>query len=306
MADSSSTTPTPAGGGGKIRNFIRKNKTLSAVIGIGAVWFGWHELHKNSEGGSPEAVEGEVVGTPATYGGPVPLTSELSHEGVDSEIETVREELRREREEREELERENKGDHIETEPGIGWPNELPDERPTNPEGPTSETGAGQSVNIHGRTFGGATSYHIAGSGQTDGGKKYIEYAIQFPGRVEHWQYFTATGNWRETQNSAQGPGQNKKSGSGGSKSGGPKPNQPSTGQAPTKPSKPKQKPHISPAIPVAAPNPGHSGGGGGIDGHPNAQKTANRCVNGGVGPHTAPPGFHLFCASDGYIWRAPN
>jgi hypothetical protein len=39
--------------------------------------------------------------------------------------------------------------------------------------------------------------------------------------------------------------------------------------------------------------------------HPDAVNTGNRCVNGGVGGHTAPPGYHLFC-DNGWIWRAPN
>jgi len=40
--------------------------------------------------------------------------------------------------------------------------------------------------------------------------------------------------------------------------------------------------------------------------HPQAVDTGNACVNGGVGKHTAPPGYHLFCGSNGHIWRAPN
>lgn len=330
MADSTPDSTTPKGGG-KIGKFIRKNKTLSAVIGIAGVWFGWHELHKNSTGGE----EGEVVeggGVSGSYEGPVPLTRELSHEGVDEEIGRVQEEVSEERRDREEMEREREENHIVPEgpfegvtekPGGGFePGEL--------EGPTTEVAAGQSVTIHGRTFNGATSYHIAKTGESGGGKKYIEYAIQFPGRVEHWQYFTATGNWREANNSATGPGKNKKptprpvkgpTGGGGKNkpTGGPVKNPPGGGGgnsgSGSKPQKPHRKkpPSIGPAKPVSSPPSGGSsggggggGGGGGIDGHPNAVKTANQCVNGGVGPHTAPPGYHLFCASDGWIWRAPN
>jgi hypothetical protein len=68
--------------------------------------------------------------------------------------------------------------------------------------------------------------------------------------------------------------------------------------------------------------PGHSGGGGGSPApapaennqggapqnnaqHPAAVNTGNPCVKGGVGGHTAPSGYHLFCQG-GYIWRAPN
>jgi hypothetical protein len=40
--------------------------------------------------------------------------------------------------------------------------------------------------------------------------------------------------------------------------------------------------------------------------HPQAVDTGNPCVKGGVGGHTAPPGYHLFCGSNGRIWRAPN
>lgn len=39
--------------------------------------------------------------------------------------------------------------------------------------------------------------------------------------------------------------------------------------------------------------------------HPSAVNTGNRCVKGGIGGHTAPAGYHLFCQGD-YIWRAPN
>lgn len=39
--------------------------------------------------------------------------------------------------------------------------------------------------------------------------------------------------------------------------------------------------------------------------HPAAVNTGNPCVKGGVGGHTAPSGYHLFCQG-GYIWRAPN
>jgi hypothetical protein len=67
---------------------------------------------------------------------------------------------------------------------------------------------------------------------------------------------------------------------------------------------------------------GSSGGGGGGGGNPPAQNaqggtpqnnaqhpaavnTGNKCVNGGVGGHSAPSGYHLFCQG-GWIWRAPN
>jgi hypothetical protein len=360
MADGTPDTTTPKGGG-KIARFIRKNKALSAVIGIAGVWFGWHELHKNSGGGEEGA---EVV--PGTYEGPVPRTSELSHEGVDEEINRVGEELGEERRDREEMEREREESHVESEgpsnPDVGGGNGPTEREPGELEGPTTEVGGGRSVSIHGRTFNGATSYHIAKTGQTEGGKKYIEYAIQFPGRIEHWQYFTASGNWREVNNSATGGGQNKPPAKGGGGGGGkpapggpvkspspggggggpkptgtPNPNHPgaiSTGNACVNggvgahkaPSgyhlfcengtiwRAKNQEGVSPGKPVGSPPPPPpspspqpgGGGGGGIDGHPNAVKTANQCVNGGVGPHTAPPGFHLFCASDGWIWRAPN
>lgn len=39
--------------------------------------------------------------------------------------------------------------------------------------------------------------------------------------------------------------------------------------------------------------------------HPAAVNTGKKCVNGGVGGHEAPSGWHLFCQG-GYIWRAPN
>ncbi len=307
MTDDANSTPTATKGstkgGGKIRQFIRKNKTLSVVLGAGGLYFVYHELKKNNTG--EEAVEGEVLGgggSNGTYEGPVPLTRELSQEGVDEEVNRVSEELREERQDREEMERENEESHIKNEeasPEGNSPGEL--------EGPTTEHAAGQSVTIHGRTFQGATGYRIGNTGQTNGGKKYIEYVITFPGRQEHWQFFTATGNWRQVNNSGTGPGSNK-----------PPTNAPPKNDPP-KNTPPKNKPKQKPKIGIGQGHPvsggggsgsggsgGSSGGGGGIDGHPNAVRTANKCVNGGVGPHTAPAGYHLFCASDGYIWRAPN
>jgi len=93
--------------------------------------------------------------------------------------------------------------------------------------------------------------------------------------------------------------------------GGSKPNAPKhtpSGGVKTKPKKPgnrngKRNPKpaihnahaVSPAPAVPA-NPAN---------HPQAVNTGNRCVNGGVGPHKAPAGYHLFC-QNGWIYRAPN
>jgi hypothetical protein len=64
--------------------------------------------------------------------------------------------------------------------------------------------------------------------------------------------------------------------------------------------------HIAPPGPVTGPavGPGTPAPSGWC-GHPNAVPTGNPCVNGGAGPHTAPPGYHLFCCN-GMLGRAPN
>lgn len=54
---------------------------------------------------------------------------------------------------------------------------------------------------------------------------------------------------------------------------------------------------VGPAQPVQQPT---------AQAHPQAVDTGNPCVKGGVGGHTAPPGYHLFCGGNGHIWRAPN
>lgn len=62
-------------------------------------------------------------------------------------------------------------------------------------------------------------------------------------------------------------------------------------------------PSISPAVDLGS---GGGGQGPGSEGHPRAVDTGNLCVRGGVGGHSAPPGYHLYCGGNGHIWRAPN
>lgn len=209
MADSTDTATSPPSGGGssnKLTRFIKKNKTLSAVIGVVGGYLAYKQLKKGQEGGAEyngEEVSGSETGP--YPGGPVEAT-EVSHEAIDEEIADVRDELKTEREEREErereIERENEdkgegGGSGETQPGGG------DKEPTTETAPPAS-----GVNIHGRNFPGATSSHIASMGQ-DGNKHYVEYAIVYPGRQEHWRYYTASGNWKQVKNSGAGPGANK-------------------------------------------------------------------------------------------------
>lgn len=76
---------------------------------------------------------------------------------------------------------------------------------------------------------------------------------------------------------------------------------------------------VAKGIALTGPNAGGGGGGGNNppaqnnqggapqnnQQHPAAVNTGNKCVDGGVGGHTAPSGYHLFCQG-GWIWRAPN
>lgn len=287
MADSPASSAPPVGGGAKgnkFTQFIRKNKTLTIVGMVGGIYY----LIKHSNSSSEEP-EGDITAAQYSEAGATPLNelgavnSREEYNEANREIEErereQRERLREEERELEERERERKE---ESKGNEKEPEESPGSGNTG-EPPTSEHG----ISIHGRDFPGATSSRIARSGQTDGNKSYIEYVITFPGRQERWQYFPATGNWRKVSGAAGHPAPGGGGGSGGS----------------PKPPKPKPPIGIGPGHPAPG---GGGGGGGGIDGHPNAVKTENRCVSGGVGKHTAPAGYHLFCASDGFIWRAPN
>lgn len=201
MAESTDTAPSAGGGAGnKLKQFIKKNKTLSIVIGAVGGYFAWKELSKNS-GGAVEEEPTEGIAE-AAIGGPQ-SAMETSHEAIDDEINRIDEEAREEREERERIEHENEnkgegGGPAETEPGGG------DTEPTTPATPDAP-----GVTVHGKLFMGATGSRIAKAGVTGGGKHYIEYVISFPGRQEHWQYFTASGNWRMVNDSSTGAGQSK-------------------------------------------------------------------------------------------------
>ena len=284
MAESADGSATPTGGGGKkgsnkLMRWIKQNKTLAAVLGIGGGYFLWKEL---SKGEGVEEVEGIEAPSGSAYG---PSTQETvdTHEALDQEIGRVENEVREEREDRERIEAENggqEGGEQESAPGSG---EQEASSSGNESTPSTESNGGQvGITIHGKFFAGATGSHIAKTGQTEGNKRYIEYNITFPGRQEHWQYFTATGNWRQVNNSGAGPASGKPGspapgGGGGNKPGGGPVKAPSS------------------VAPAGAKNPNH----------PNAISTGNPCVNGGVGAHTAPNGYHLFC-ENGTIWRAAD
>lgn len=260
------TTPSP---GKKLSQFIKKNKTLTAVIAVVGGYFGYKELKKNSEPGSVEVVE-----TPGQYEGPEYPSRELSQEGINGEINRIDEQIR----EIEEMDKEGSESHVESEGESETPSGGGSPEAPAAEGPTTETNAG-GITIHGRFFAGATSSRIAGTGKL-GDKQYVEYVITFPGRQEHWQFFPASGNWREANNSATGPGKNKPPAKNPGNGGGGGGNQPVSGPPQTSP------PAKDPA-------------------NPNAVNTGNRCVDGGVGGHTPPAGYHLYC-KNGWIWRAPN
>jgi hypothetical protein len=305
MAESDSTSTSPSDStdskskgkkkGGLI-TFIKKNKTLSAVVGAGGLYFLYKMNTEKSGSGSGEP-EGEVAEI-SNEGGALAGTaqaaafelgrSERLAEGSHREVEEIEEE----REEERRLRKETEKTHAE-EAGEG---EGPSISPTTPSEPAEPVSAGGKT-IHGREFAGATSSHIAKSGKTSGGKAYVEYAIQFPGRIEHWQYFPATGNWRRVSDSSSGGGANKP-GPGTS----PSPNRrPDGGRATDQKRKPTPV-RIGPAKPVSGPTPAPPANNAQ---HPAAVNTGNKCVNGGVGGHTAPAGYHLFCQG-GWIWRAPN
>lgn len=253
MADEIKSSPPSGGGGGKASNklaaFVKKNKALSAVLGLGGVYF----LFKSLGGGTEGTAEGESEVVSGSYEGPTYPTSELSQEGVNGEINRIDEQIR-ELEDRE-IERETGKEHIdEKETPVGEPAV---------EVPATDVSPGKGgITVQGKFFAGATAQRIANKGESDGGKKWIEYVISFPGRQERWQFFTASGNWRRVNNSATGPGANKPGDTprpqpgqqGGKPNGNPQP-------------KPKQNPKSRPGLDnkkkVAPPNPGHGGGGGG-------------------------------------------
>lgn len=300
MAETAATDSPASDKGGKkgkggIKAFIKKNKTLSAVAGLGGLYFLWKM--KQEPPGEPAAIEGGEASAAEGLGGTAELAAyevgraERAQERTQEDLQELEDENRsrieKEKERREEAEEEKDKPSKEPEPGPEGENPSP---------------KSNGISIHGKTFVGATKSHISKSGKTEGGKKYVEYAITFPGRVEHWQYFTDTGNWRQVNNSAGGAAGNNGKGSGGNGStGGTSGKQTGGGVGKAKPvSKPKIG--VGQAKPVGKPSPAPSTV---ATAHPQAVNTGNRCVNGGVGPHTAPPGYHLFC-SGGWIYRAPN
>lgn len=224
MADQA--TDSPRRPSGKIRDFIRKNKTLSVIAGVGGVYFLFKELHKGSNGSS-ESVEGESLpggaGERVSVGTPMGSEEEYSHEGVDSELGRIQEEIDHinEKDENHEFEKENGGEVVVNEPPSNVTENNTITENTSPENqPTTQTSAGgaPTISIHGKTFDGATGSRIAKTGKT-GSKSYIEYVINFPGRQERWQYFTASGNWRQESNTAAGPVQAGGKSGGGKNSG---------------------------------------------------------------------------------------
>lgn len=306
-----STTNSPSTNGdtkkkkGGLLTLIKKNKTLSAVVGAGGLYFLWKMRQEPP---------GEVSAVEETPGG---SQEGLLQTGQLEQYETGRAERAEERAEEDtaELEAErtkerekNKEEKEEREEN------SPKEREVEP-GPISDSPAPKkeekSLTIHGKTFKGAIASHVAGAGQTTGGKKYVEYAITFPGRVEHWRYFTDSGSWSLAKNSSAAAGGNSGSGKetgSGSKTAGQTGKTTAGNTPPATPSKSKMAVGKAVAL-TPAPKPVAVNAAGGAPQnnaqHPQAVNTGNKCVNGGIGGHTAPAGYHLFCQG-GYIWRAPN
>jgi hypothetical protein len=322
MVDTPAASDALTSGDGKkskggIKAFIRKNKTLTAVAGLGGLYFIWKMRQEHAEV-TPAGEAGELTseGQGLIQSGQLEQyetgRAERAEERAESDTAEIEDELRREKEKNKEEKEEKE------EKGSPEPKETPEPAP-------SATPAGTGVSLHGKNFPGATGSHVAKTGQTTGGKKYVEYAIQFPGRIEHWQYFTDTGNWRQVRGSSGAAGGQNKTGTatggstggqagkstggaggtsgGGSGAGG------STGGGSTSHPPPKVKIGVAPAVPVVVAKPVAVNSSGGPpqnnSQHPQAVNTGNRAVNGGVGGHKAPPGYHLF-VQGGYIWRAPN
>jgi hypothetical protein len=163
----------------------------------------------------------------------------------------------------------------------GEPGEPGEEGPEGPPGEPAEketpegtvpnevpagnpSGEKPGLTVNGKFFQGATGKTIVGHGESAGNKKWIEYRIDFVGSSQRWHYFPSTGNWSKVTDSKEGPTGGGKPPAGGGNGGG--------------------------APPQHNPN------------HPNAVNTGNPCIGGGVGSHTAPSGYHLFCEI-GWIWR---
>lgn len=250
------------GGKGKLAQFVRKNKALSAVIAVVGGYVAYKELHKGNSEEVLEGVVGEGSGTP--NGNYTPL---------NPEEEVVAGEPGEPGEPGEEGPEGPPGEAPEQEsPGGNVPNEVPSGTPG---------GSKPGLTVNGKFFQGATGKTIVGSGESAGNKKWIEYRIDFAGSSQRWRYFTATGNWSKVSDSKGGP-----TGSGEDSSKG-------TGAA--------NKPvgvGIGNGQPLPAP-PQHNAD------HPDAINTGNQCISGGVGSHTAPSGYHLFC-DKGWIWRSKD
>jgi hypothetical protein len=225
MADSpNSTTPVAEGGArksNKITQFLKKNKTLTAVAAVGGLYY----LVKHGKSGNGEeseaAPEYNAEGaTPLNEMNSVNVREEYNELTAEerqrrSEEDTAtRERLREEEEQLREREAEKR------EESAG--NEKEPEAPGSGNTPEEPAPSEHGVSIHGKDFAGATSSRIVGPGKV-GNKQYIEYVITFPGRQERWQYFTATGNWRKANTTGGGSttgGNGTGTGTGGSSNGG--------------------------------------------------------------------------------------
>lgn len=254
------------GGKGKLAQFVRKNKALSAVIAAVGGYVVYKEIHKGS---GEEVLEGSVVGE----GSGTPNGDYLP---LNPEEEVVAGEPGEPGEPGEEGPEGPPGEPAEKEDGGGGvPNEVPD----NSGGGGSKPG----LTVNGHFFQGATGKTIVGSGESAGNKKWIEYRIDFAGSSQRWRYFPSTGNWSKVGDSKGGP-----TGSGQDSSKGP-----GAANKPTAPAVGVGGGHALPPPPQHNPD------------HPDAVNTGNPCISGGVGSHAAPNGYHLFC-DKGWIWRAKD
>jgi hypothetical protein len=195
----------PRSGGNKISAWIKRNKLLAgaAVAGGGVLLL---SSKGGSGGGNVSGVDGTVSDGPIQL---VPVSAPASEGSTDyTDFPNV---------DPPPVEDQPVTDTPDTaDPGDTIVGNVPTPT-TNVPTPTTPTPtpAAQGVNIHGKVFAGATSYRITGSGNNVGGAsagRYTIYSISFPGKTEHWWYYT-TGNRAGTWT---GPHSGGSSSSGGS------------------------------------------------------------------------------------------
>lgn len=291
---------------GGLITFIKKNKTLSAVIGVGVLYY-VNKMNKEKSGSTESETHTETGGQLSTgEQGTAELAAyelgreERGLERAENSVQEVEEEREKEKEKNKQKEEEK--ENTPGQPGGSGGGEATGSVPGEP----APVGG---VNIHGKEFPGANGSRIAKTGKTQGGKAYVEYVITFPGRQEHWQYFTATGNWRQVAASNAGPGANKPpkgrpphsnpTGTGGQ-------NGKNTHGKP-RPAPGKPRPGKPPKVGIGAGQPAPVGGApAGNPSHGPVKNAVDTGVSTSKPRPRVPAGWSTYKGANGHWWKKPS